>query len=226
MSTETHQIPSGVHLGDVLAGKYRVERSWVWAAWASSSRRTTCSSTSGWPSSSCCPRRSADAEAVARFVREARAAVQDQERARRAGHRRGDAQTARRTWSWSTSRERPRGAGSSSAARSPVEQAVEYVLQACEAIAEAHALGIVHRDLKPANLFSSAAPTARRSIKVLDFGISKVTGVRRSAPTCGDDEDQRGDGLAALHVARADASSRDVDPRTDIWASASSSTNC
>src|SRR5205823_5737787 len=35
----------------------------------------------------------------------------------------------------------------------PVEEAVEYVLQVCEAAGEAHAAGIVHRDLKPANLF-------------------------------------------------------------------------
>jgi serine/threonine protein kinase len=35
----------------------------------------------------------------------------------------------------------------------PVDDAIEYVVQACEAIASAHAMGIVHRDLKPANLF-------------------------------------------------------------------------
>jgi serine/threonine-protein kinase len=54
-----------------------------------------------------------------------------------------------------------------------VEQAVELAIQACDVLSEAHALGIVHRDLKPANLYC-VARGERFSIKVLDFGISKV----------------------------------------------------
>src|SRR5205807_2652568 len=56
----------------------------------------------------------------------------------------------------------------------PPSQAVDFLLQACEAIAEAHALGIVHRDLKPANLFITRNPDGSPLVKVLDFGISKA----------------------------------------------------
>ncbi|XXX76404.1 serine/threonine-protein kinase [Sorangium sp. So ce134] len=55
-----------------------------------------------------------------------------------------------------------------------VEDASAYVLQACEAIAEAHALGIVHRDLKPSNLFLARRLDGSPLLKVLDFGVSKL----------------------------------------------------
>src|SRR5882724_2869896 len=55
----------------------------------------------------------------------------------------------------------------------PIQDCVDYVLQAIEAVAEAHALGIVHRDLKPENLFLTRRVDGSRTIKVLDFGISK-----------------------------------------------------
>jgi serine/threonine protein kinase len=55
----------------------------------------------------------------------------------------------------------------------PVEVAVDTLLEACVAIAEAHRLGIVHRDVKPANLFLSRDAEGSEVVKVLDFGISK-----------------------------------------------------
>ena len=57
----------------------------------------------------------------------------------------------------------------------PVEEAVHYLLQACEAVAAAHAVGVVHRDLKPSNLFLASQSDGTRLIKVVDFGISKLS---------------------------------------------------
>ncbi|MBM4359232.1 MAG: serine/threonine protein kinase [Deltaproteobacteria bacterium] len=57
--------------------------------------------------------------------------------------------------------------------RFAVAEAVDYVVQASEALAQAHKVGIIHRDIKPANLFL-AEYEGRKAVKVLDFGISKI----------------------------------------------------
>jgi eukaryotic-like serine/threonine-protein kinase len=57
----------------------------------------------------------------------------------------------------------------------PMDEACEMALQACEALAEVHAAGIVHRDLKPSNLFVTRRADGSPAVKLLDFGISKLT---------------------------------------------------
>ncbi|WP_437683896.1 protein kinase domain-containing protein [Sorangium sp. So ce131] len=58
----------------------------------------------------------------------------------------------------------------------PIAESVDLLLQAGEAIAEAHAHGIVHRDLKPSNLFLCTAADGSPLVKVLDFGLSRAAG--------------------------------------------------
>jgi serine/threonine protein kinase len=97
-----------------------------------------------------------------------------------------------------------------------IDRAVEFLLQACEAIAEAHSLGIVHRDLKPANLFVVRRNDGNDSVKVLDFGISKFT-----TGTPGDMSGTRTSVvMGSPHYMSPEQmrSSKDVDPRSDIWA--------
>jgi eukaryotic-like serine/threonine-protein kinase len=94
-----------------------------------------------------------------------------------------------------------------------VSDAVEFVLQVCEAVGEAHAAGIVHRDLKPANLFVTQDVSGSPCVKVLDFGISKIVGADLAIT---DDDQALG---SPLYMSPEQMRSpKDVDARTDIWA--------
>ena len=98
----------------------------------------------------------------------------------------------------------------------PLHEAVDYIVQACDALAEAHSLGIVHRDIKPANLFVTRHQDGSPFVKLLDFGISKVAnevggadGLTRTTATMG----------SALYMSPEQIrQSKSVDHRTDIYA--------
>ena len=95
--------------------------------------------------------------------------------------------------------------------RVPISEAVDWMIQALEALAEAHAAGIVHRDLKPSNLFR-AERASGAILKVLDFGISKAA--------------EAGVSLTKTHTLMGSPAymspeqvlaTKDVDARADVW---------
>ncbi|MGK3988386.1 protein kinase [Sorangium sp. So ce136] len=100
----------------------------------------------------------------------------------------------------------------------PIEEATLYVIQACDALAEAHAIGLVHRDVKPANLFLTHAGDGAPCIKVLDFGISKVS--RAASLGVSEMQTSTGQMLGTPHYMPPEQmrGQRDVDARADIWA--------
>ena len=97
----------------------------------------------------------------------------------------------------------------------PAPEVVDIAMQACAALAEAHALGIVHRDVKPRNLFMTRHLDGRRHVKVLDFGISKwleaddQTVLTRTSEVLGSPHYMSPEQLSTP---------RAVDARTDVWA--------
>ncbi len=96
----------------------------------------------------------------------------------------------------------------------PVQVAVEYVMQACEALAAAHAHGIIHRDIKPENLFLTQQAQGMHFVKVLDFGISKIAlprGKRDLVRT------QMALGSPVYMSPEQIRRSDQVDARSDIW---------
>lgn len=97
----------------------------------------------------------------------------------------------------------------------PAQEAVGYLLQACEGVAEAHHSRLIHRDLKPANLFLATMPGREPLIKVVDFGIvkqlggSEVDALTKTASMIG----------TVLYMAPEQLRrKKDIDERVDIWA--------
>jgi serine/threonine-protein kinase len=99
----------------------------------------------------------------------------------------------------------------------PVALTIDYAMQACEGLAEAHAAGIVHRDLKPANLFLARRTDGSVRVKLLDFGISKLAPLPGSGPDVGMTSTQALMGSPLYMSPEQLRSSKNVDRRTDIW---------
>jgi eukaryotic-like serine/threonine-protein kinase len=96
-------------------------------------------------------------------------------------------------------------------------QAVDYALQALQAVAEGHLKGIVHRDIKPGNLFLTTRADGTALIKVLDFGIAKTLESDALESTSLTSSDDVRLGSPAYMPPEQLQDPRDVDTRSDIW---------
>jgi eukaryotic-like serine/threonine-protein kinase len=94
--------------------------------------------------------------------------------------------------------------------RQPASLVACWMIETCDAIAEAHALGIVHRDLKPANVFLANRPDGSSRAKVLDFGISKLPAQQMT-------KTKAMMGSPAYMSPEQLESAREVDARADVW---------
>jgi serine/threonine protein kinase len=91
---------------------------------------------------------------------------------------------------------------------------VNVTRQALDAINAAHSKGILHRDLKPENLFLNRTPSGTRVLKILDFGLAKLS----SAPSR-QTMDQAGNDFGSIYYMAPEQFLREpLDGRTDLYA--------
>ncbi len=93
-----------------------------------------------------------------------------------------------------------------------ITETVDFLIEAMEGLSHAHTAGIVHRDLQPSNLFLAEGEEDARTLKVVDFGISKTMGTSGSITSTAAVL-----GSPAYMAPEQLRSSKRVDARADIW---------
>jgi eukaryotic-like serine/threonine-protein kinase len=97
----------------------------------------------------------------------------------------------------------------------PPERAIQFLIQACDSLAEAHAVGLIHRDVKPANMIACRWGLKWDFLKVLDFGLVKATS------SMGGDDHLTSDGVIAgtpgYMAPEAALGEQALDSRVDVY---------
>jgi serine/threonine-protein kinase len=201
--------------GDIVAGKYRVDRVLGMGGMGVVVAATHIELLERRALKFLLPNALSNAEAIERFLREARAASRLKSEHVARVHDVGKLEDNAPYMVMEYLDGYDLGAAVKQYGAIALETAIFYVLQALDALAEAHAAGIIHRDLKPANLFLTVTPDGVPCVKVLDFGISKITG----ADANDIDVTKTHAVLGSPHFMSPEQmhSSRDVDARADIW---------
>jgi serine/threonine protein kinase len=216
--TGGEELEMDLFAGDVVAGKYRLDRvlgqggmGMVWAATHTVTRKSAALKFVRGAG--------ADTEVKKRFLREARAAcavkhpnvveihdvleLEDGSPVMVMEHLRGESLADR------LDRE----------PKLPLRETARILLPVISAVGTAHAIGIVHRDLKPQNIFLVRGFEGAQSVKVLDFGIAKLTSLDGdAAQTAGITNTGALLGTPCYMSPEQAFGERDIDHRADVWA--------
>jgi len=209
---ETEQAP--VEPGDILADKYRVERVLGVGGMGAvvAARHVDLGELRALKFM--LPKVSANAEAVRRFMREARAVARLKSHFVAKVYDIGRLEGGEPYMVMEYLEGQDLKALLAEEGPLPIEVAVDYTMQMLAGMAEAHAFGIIHRDLKPPNLFVTRGADGLPAVKILDFGVSKLIGDQAAQ-----DMTTTEAMLGSPHYMSPEQMecTRDVDSRTDIW---------